>query len=226
MSQQETADPSNVQGAVANDSSVVDELPVKEGAVYGAGAFALTYALFYYLTQALMTFYGAEDGASTWVAAGWSFLATLNVGFTANGEEVAFSAVPAGIGSTELLILGLVPPLVLIATGYAFVRRVDPDDLAETAKTSLLLVPPFLALAVVSAFLMTHSYSTEAQVGVLIQSVEALGGENPPSSVDVGPALGDAVIWAGIVYPALFGLIGGAIARWDEVADAALAQIE
>jgi hypothetical protein len=227
MSQQETAERSDeVQEAVATDSSLVDELSWEPGAILGAGAFIVGYVLFYHLTNVLSTYQGgSEEGVSTWVAAGWTYLAALNVGLEANSAEAALSQIPQ-VGAPISVITLLIPPITLIAAGYLLVSYVDPEEPVEVVKTSLLLVPPFLVLSLVSAFLMSHSFTADAPVDSLAATVEGISTENTPNTIDVSPALSDAVLYAGILYPALFGIVGGAIARWQQFTDELVAQFQ
>ena len=88
------------------------------------------------------------------------------------------------------VLLYVLPPLLLFGAGLAVYRYRDIADAAEGAVTGALVLPGYLVLSVVGAFLF------EVTVG------DASG----------APALLPAIVLAGLLYPVVFGAAGGAAA--------------
>jgi hypothetical protein len=172
------------------------------GAVGGAAAYVLGY-LVTYVTQSGRVEEGLSginffadlfggDTISVWRGVGWVF-------YNAHFVDVE---VPALIGAARSVnfiaesdggftYLYLVPPLLLLVSGVAIARAAGAATPVDGARSGVLAVAGYLPLAVIGAFLFRY----------------ALGdGES------VAPTLVTAVLLAGLVYPALFGAVGGAAA--------------
>jgi len=166
----------------------------------GAGllAWLIGYVLTYLLTatevddsalNAVVQF--AEGESATYELVGWVF---YNAHFVdVRYVNVApFSPARHFIGGEDGLtvLLYLLPPLLSFGAGLAVGRYRGIADTAEGAVTGALVVPGYLVLSVVGVFLF------EVTVG------DASG----------APALLPAIVLAGLLYPAVFGAAGGAVA--------------
>jgi hypothetical protein len=121
---------------------------------------------------------------------GWVFYNAHFVDTVFGGLPVAAtgSAVGGENGFTPLLFL--VPPALLLAAGLAVARFRGADTPATGALAGLAVVPGYFLLSVAGVFLFT---------------------------IAAGPARGRpdpvlAAVLAGVVYPAVLGVAGGALA--------------
>ncbi len=226
------------------------ELPLKEGAVFGAIAVVATYLSHLYLTivasaQATPTTYTdgdttvVTDLVSSWVAAGWSYLATFGVGFEASGEAATLGQAPNNVAALTnspfflaTTVLFAVTVGTVVAAGYGIARYTDADDPIEAVKAGLTVVPPYLVFAALAAFLMTNSYSDPQLVGSIVQNVGPLeAGQffndegNVVSNLTFGPSMTDAILFAGVIFPAAFAVAGALSTQWEEVVDTAIAKV-
>jgi len=217
--------------------------------VFGAGGVVITYLTHLYLTVAAAaqsTPLAYADGETTvvtdlvpsWVGAGWSYLATFGVGFEASGEVATLSAAPNNVAaltnspfalaSTTLFVVTVG---TLVAAGYGIARYADADDPVEAAKAGLTVVPPYVVFALLAAFLMSHTYSDQALVEQIINSVGTLEAEQfvtdgqISGEIDFGPALTDAVLFAGIVFPAVFAVLGAVLSQGQSAVDSVVDRI-
>lgn len=188
------------------------DLPLKQGGIFGAGAFLLSYL------GTLMVVYGAlsaggvvaDNTASAWQISGMALLSSLGVTVRA-GEDPTSLLTASGLSANHVILLIAVPVITvgtaaaLTAAGYGLVRYTDTDTLAGSVKTSLLLVPGWLVLTLVMAVLSSWESSAGTSYSV---------------------ATGEAFLFAGLLFPALFGLVGGLLARWPEPVDEAMAKID
>lgn len=173
-----------------------DDVPLAVGAVAGLVAWILGYLLTYLITSGsiresglgqLLEFLG-EDGA-VYKLVGWVFYNSHFVETVVDGAPVAVAgnAIGGDQGFTPLLFV--VPPALLLAAGLAVARFQGVETSRDGILAGVAVVPAYLVLSVVGAFLFT---------------------------ISAGPATGRpdlllAVLLAGVVYPALFGGIGGVI---------------
>jgi hypothetical protein len=125
----------------------------------------------------------------TWKLVGWLF---FNAHFVATSIPGLFGDSStnflSGAEEFTLLVLYVVPPLVLLVAGAAVARGVS--DPAEGAKTGAALALGYVVASALGAFL------------VRISVADAVA----------GPALVTAILLAGLVYPLVFGGLGGAAA--------------
>jgi hypothetical protein len=163
----------------------------------GAGAYLLCYLLVY-LTQrgsveehlsvvnAVADLFGG-DPIPAWQAVGWLFYNAHLVGTRVpdfGGTSTRSFIANADDGSLALLYS--IPPLFLVAAGYATVAL---DDADPEGLLGALAVAGYLPLAVSGILLF------EFEVGDGVIAPEATG----------------AVLLAGIVYPVVFGAVGGVL---------------
>jgi hypothetical protein len=172
------------------------------GAAAGVGAYLVGY-LFVYVTQSGRVREGLSginffadlfggDPISVWRGVGWVFynahFVDVNVpSLIGAARAVNFvSQSDGGIG-----YLFVVPPLLLVVAGVAVGRAAGATTPVDGARSGALAVAGYFPLAVVGAFLFRYAVGD--------------GGS-------VAPSLVTAALLAGLVYPALFGAVGGAAA--------------
>lgn len=175
-----------------------EDLPLVPAAAAGLLAWVLGYAFTYLLVgseireSALNRFVEAFEGEpATYELVGWAFYNAHFVDVVYRGFTGRF--LPANyIGGEDGLtpLLYVVPPLLLVAAGLAVGRYRGVTELNDGALAGVLVLPGYLVLAVVGAFLF---------------EVSAAGTTGRP---DLLPA----VFLAGLVYPAVFGAVGGVLA--------------
>ncbi|MFC7239516.1 hypothetical protein ACFQS4_15205 [Saliphagus sp. GCM10025317] len=185
------------------------DLPVKDGAVFGIGAFLLSYFSLYAVVQGAMSMGGvtADDVPATWETAAWVLLTALGAGFEVDGETAA-----VGGSIMELSVVGgfvvlyvAVPIVVLVAAGYSMAKYTNASDASEAVRSSALVVPGWLALSVVFAFL--SEWESEAEIAYAVVT-------------------SDAILYAGVLVPALFAIAGGLLYSWPDPAEKVLAKID
>ncbi|GAA0283071.1 transporter [Halobacterium noricense] len=169
----------------------------------GAAAGAVAYVLGYLLTylwqgssvQERLEGYNAVvellggDPIPTWKAVGWLFYNAHGVSFTVPslGSGQATRNLIAD-GSAPMLLY-LVPAVVVALAGFVLARRANATDASGGAQIGARVVLGYVVLAVVGLFVFEY----------------AAGG----SAIHPEYALG--VLLAGVVHPAVFGGIGGAL---------------
>lgn len=189
------------------------DLPLRVGGLFGVGAFLLSYV------GTLMVVYGAlsagggaaEETAAGWQISGMALLSSLGAELQAGGDATSLIGA-SGLGADHVILLIAVPVItvgaaaVVTATGYGLVgyTETDGDTLEDALKTALLVVPGWLVLTLVTA---------------------VLAGWEDGGGTSYGVATGEAFLFAGLLFPALFALLGGALARWPEPVDALTAKI-
>lgn len=236
MSREEPNPAESVQEPVAreNQAGFADKLRLPEGTIAGGGAFVLAYLFYRQIVTFTMTVSGpVENGPAGWIVSGWYFFASHGVSLEASGEAVGLGGLPSNLSSTfnfggwflQVLILFL-PVVLLVGAGYLVASWTDPDDLTELVAASVSVALPYLVLSLVAAVLMSHSFTDEQMIASIVQGSEPLMEQfdDVPGSLEVGVSLTDAVLYAGILYPVVFGLVGGALAKtellFDELSDA------
>lgn len=170
---------------------------VWSGGIAGVAAYLLGYVVTYAwkagdYRDALETigpiveFLGGETPGA-WRVVGWLYYSAHYVETTVDlgVRTVYVNLVQEGSGNLELLYL--LPPLILVAAGYVVGRNVEYDDVLDAAKTGAWVTLGYLPLVALGA--------------VLFQS----GGSGP----DLVPSL----LLAGLLYPVVFGAVGGVLAR-------------
>lgn len=173
-------------------------LPLVPGAVTGVVAWILGYVFTYLLVATdveesalnrIIEFFEGES--ATYELVGWVFYNAhlVDVSYSGLGP---FSPPRNFIGGEDgfTLLLYVIPPLLLVAGGLAVARMNGATETNEGAIAGALVVPGYLVLTVVGVFLF------EVTVG---------GASGAPDLIP-------AVFIAGLVYPVVFGAIGGVIA--------------
>jgi uncharacterized membrane protein (GlpM family) len=174
-----------------------NDLPFGVGAVAGAVAWLLGYVVTYLIAATdledspLNRIVEAFEGESaTYELVGWVF---YNAHFVdISYQNVGFFQPPASfIGGDNgfTAALYVLPPAFLFIAGLAITRYQGIDDLSDGAVAGALVVPGYLVVSVLGAFLF------EVTLG------DAAG----------APDLLPAIVIAGILSPVVFGAIGGAV---------------
>lgn len=175
-------------------------IPVTAGALAGVVAWFAGYLVTYVLSldeiEASFAAQGLQlltDGAAEWRLVGWLF-------YNAHAVDVRLPRGPftpvgvnfVGVDDGHLPILFAVPPLLLLAAG-AFVtwwRRTDLRGASDAIVSGVMVFVGYLPLA----------------IGGVAAVTVTVGGEM------IRPDPVTAVFLAGIVYPTVFGAVGGLLA--------------
>jgi len=174
--------------------SVPDVAPVlARGGLVGVAAWLLGYLVTYLLHSgnvrdalgtAILEFLAGDP--VTWKLIGWLY---FNAHFVDASVPGLFGSsttnLLSGAEEATLLVLYVLPPLVLVAVG-AFVAR-GTTETAEAAKEGAAVTAGYLPASLVAAFAVRIS------VGDAV----------------AGPVFVTAVLLAGLVYPLVFGVVGG-----------------
>ncbi|MFB6112156.1 MAG: hypothetical protein ABEJ35_06435 [Halobacteriaceae archaeon] len=183
--------------------SAVDSARLGYGAVAGAVAFLINYALAYVLWTATSFPETAEgilrefafNQVADWVFAGWLL-------YGAHFVDIEFSNLfgfPVGratlnavsvVDQTSTSLLYVVVPAVLIAAGIALARAHGAVSFSDGAITGAATAIGYFPLVAIGIYL----FGTTGQLG------------------EASPVFGMAIILAGVVYPTLLGALGGVIA--------------
>lgn len=167
-------------------------LPLIPGAVAGIVAWLLGYLFTFILVgdtvrdsvvRRVIEFLGGD--LPTWRVVGWIY---YNAHFVSTNFDGAFAGSRNFIGGDGVTpVVYVVPPLVLFAAGLAVGRAAGVrDDLERAALVGLTVVSGYFVLSLVGVF------------------VFAIDG--------AGPTVAEALLLAGILYPAVFGIVGAFVA--------------
>jgi hypothetical protein len=188
----------------AGSQSLTDKLPVVEGAVTGAVAYVVGLILTFLLVtiDGEYAFGGAEFAdVGTLDEVGWFFysshFANIESSISIAGQSQSTTNNFVSEASTQLPepVFYLVPILTLTVVGYFVASTLDTWDPspADCAQAGATVVVGYLPLALVGVFLFTVS-------------VAEGGGE-----ASVGPELLTGILLVGLLFPLLFGAVGGAL---------------
>lgn len=136
-----------------------------------------------------------------WKAAGWYYYAAHFVDLVATRSAGPFSGTgtvdPIASAEANLGLLYAVPPAVLVLSGLGVAVWQGLDRPGPAALGGALVALGYGAAAVVGAVLVPHT-AAGTVFGVEVSS-------------SIGPQLAGAVLLAGVIYPVVFGAIGGAV---------------
>jgi len=176
--------------------SSTERFPYATGALAGVVAWLLGYVCTYLiagtriresaLNQVLQFF----DGASTYKLVGWVFFNSHFVETVFQGLPFAAAANAVGGENGFTVLLFVVPPALLVGAGLAVGRYQGVETPETGGLAGLTVFPGYLVLVFLGAVLFVVSAG--------------------PASAR--PDLLFAVVLAGLVYPAVFGGLGGALA--------------
>lgn len=176
----------------------VNDLPIVPAAVAGFVSWAIGYVLTYVLVSSdiresslnefAQTF---GDGDATYELVGWVFYNSHFVDAVIDAGFFGSSAANFIGGEDDFsVLLYAIPVVLLFAAGLAIGRYQGVTGVNDGAIAGALVVPGYLVLSIVGAFMFR---------------VEASGASGEP---DLLPA----IVLAGLVYPLIFGAIGGIVA--------------
>lgn len=191
---------------MAPSSSRPDAATTVRGAIAGVGAFVVGYVITYaWRAQSvndslrglnfLAELFGIE-AIPTWKGVGWLF-------YGAHGVATRF---PTGTGGTEMVnmveqsgdgtvaLLYVLVPVLLLLAGALTAWLVEAFETAEAAAAGATIVVGYFIVAAAGTFLFAHSIGDTG------------------SSIAPDPVTG--VLLAGLLYPVVFGAIGGALASY------------
>jgi len=173
------------------------------GALAGVAAYLLGYLLAGVLASGDVP-ESLRDVVPTWKTTGWYFYnahfvdltSTLQIG---GASGAATGSLIEGSDSGTVQLLYVVPPIAAALTGAALFRWLGGDaDLAGGAARGALVVVGYLPLAIVGAIVTGHTVETG------VPFVEVSG--------TIEPQLMPAILLTGVLYPVVFGAVGGAVA--------------
>jgi hypothetical protein len=188
--------------AATSTGTGVDAAAVLRGAAAGAAAFAAAYVVAFVLWQTfdvpnprtidgtfrLVILADLRGGAPAWKAAGHVL---LNAQFVDSSHPAAGSINLVHTARNSLLALAYgAPPLALAAAGSAAAVRAPIASIGRAGAAGALVVVGYLPIVV---------------AGAVVFSIAA------PSAFLEVPVV-TAVVLAGVVYPVVFGALGGTIA--------------
>lgn len=172
---------------------------IGRGTVAGVVAFVLGYLFTYVLAEsrvreslegvnAVIQFFGGEQ-IPAWRAVGWLFFNMHYVRTHLPGVGGTRTQNFASTGDFSVLLYA-VPIVILLVTGFVLVWSRGPTDLRDGAMDGATIAIGYAGAAIVGLFLF--------------------GVTRGDASISPDPVTG--VLLAGIVYPVVFGAIGGALA--------------
>ncbi|MXR41574.1 transporter [Halobaculum sp. WSA2] len=192
-------------GATGADGSgtggIRERVSLLPGTLAGVGAYLLGY-LVVYVTQAgavrerlsglnfLTSLFGG-DPVAAWQGVGWyfynaHFVATVSPTFGGGARSSnLLASADAGVG-----YLYVVPPLALLLAGAAVAMLHEAEEATDGALAALGVVPAYFLLAVVGTVAFAYGVGDAGSVH---------------------PDYVTAALLAGVVYPAVFGGVGGAL---------------
>lgn len=192
--------------SVSNDSDSpvsVTARSIALGAIAGVAAFLLGYLLTGVVASGDVP-RSLSETVPAWKSTGWYFYnahfvdltSTLQIGGTSGGET---GSLIEGSDSGTVQLLYVVPPIAILLASAALLGWVDEaTDAAGGAFRGALVVVGYLPLAVLGAVVTGHTVEASVPFVTVSGTIE--------------PQLVPAAVIAGLLYPIVFGAIGGAIA--------------
>jgi hypothetical protein len=183
---------------------LTDKLPLLEGAVGGAVAYVVGLILTFLLltVDGEYEFSNAEFGdVGTLDEVGWFFysshFANVEISGSVIGQSESTTRNVVSNSSTQIPepVFYLVPIVILVAVSYVVVASLDmwnPTP-ADCAQAGMTVVVGYLPLALVGIFL----FSASATV--------------PGAEASISPDLLSSILLVGLLFPLLFGAIGGVL---------------
>lgn len=182
-----------------------NEISYVRSLVGGFGAFVVGYVLFYALTSGGVANRFEEievfreigiEAPATWKGVTWVFYGAHNVESGLTGFEETSQVVElqqAAFWEPWFLVI----PIVLLAVaGFLVARASKAADLISGAFLGAGIVLGYVLLVIVGNILSTYSAEMEGLV------------------ISGGPDVFSGIFFAGLLYPVVFGGIGGAIAAY------------
>lgn len=173
-----------------------EDVAATYGAITAIIGYVITFIVKYSASrQYVATIPDSIPSAPTaWQVVGWIYLRmhTVETRATVSGSEQSPPTIPINITASGSILweswLLLIPPLLLVIAGYALARDQNATNATQGPRKGATLVVGYLPIMALGAFF------TQWDI---------------PLGVRFGPDLSDAVLIAGIAYPAIAGAIGG-----------------
>ena len=173
----------------ARSSSLVGRIPVTEGAIGGAVAFVGGLVLAGILGR-IDSGLDSDSDFSLLNEVGWTFYSSHYV-VDIDLQLTTYNVIADGDPQLPALLFYLVPILVLVAVGFVVAKTVAMGgDAIDWALAGATITVGYLPLIVLGTFLFEHSESV----------------------ITAAPQQGESLLFAGLLFPILFGAIGGVIA--------------
>lgn len=199
----------------ADEQSLIETIPWKQAIIFGIGAFVLGFALQFVLlevdaamsdtTETTDETSDIEGEPNDMTIRGWWYFSAQFVDI--KGETVVgsvsfdyFDEIYDGTPSEPklpALAYRLAPVVALLTAGFALTRRVlrrQTRSERSPAAIGATIMAGYLLTVIVATFLFSWSTTADG------------------TSVTYSIPLGDAVLFAGLIYPGVFGAIGGYLA--------------
>lgn len=208
-------DSTDGEGAASERTEVADSLrdraPVVGGLITGVCAFLTTFLIVGATTfssrNSIEAWSSFESPPSVVTETIWTLLMNLGAELQLGDEPLSASS----MSMYRLLTLSASPLYtilvfgIIVGAGFAVAECVRTDSPVERLAGSLLVVPGYLVLSVALASMSTWEVPT---AGDEVQTP----GRATQAGQEVSVAVSDAAVYAGIVVPTVFALLGGAIA--------------
>lgn len=172
-----------------SSESIVDRLPVAEGASFGAAAWFVGFVTFVVLINLVEDF--GESFEGDW----WQFSGAIfhNAHFVdVAGEELSMNLLHgdglAWLFDWTIPAMGytLLAVVILVGAGYALASKLSIDDGPEAAKAGATIAAGYLPLALVGSFVFDMDGAS--------------------------PELLTSVLLMGVLFPVVLGAVGGYVA--------------
>ena len=192
--------------ATQTDRDITDRLPLKQGAVFGAASFLVGYII----TLVVVAAAEADDFTDDLIeSAGWIYynaqLADVEISVTESDDDLGFGAFLDGTTINYVtdsqafdegftlempsVVYHLIPILSWVLFGFLLARYVGVQTTQDGALTGGTIILGSVPLTL---------------IGVFLFSAESDG-------LEASPVLSDSVLLVGLLFPLIFGAIGGAI---------------
>ena len=191
--------------ATQTDRGITDRLPLKRGAVFGAVSFLVSYIL----TLIIVAAAEANDFTDDLVeAAGWIYynaqLADVKISIPQSNDDaipdivfdrtinyVTDNQVSDGGFTLEMpsVVYHLIPLLSLVLFGFLLARYVGVQTTQDGALAGGTVILGSVPLTLIGVFLFSAEFD----------------------GVELSPVLLESILFVGVLFPLIFGAIGGAI---------------
>lgn len=188
--------------ATQTDRGITDRFPLKQGAVFGAASFLVSYIL----TVLIVAAAEANDFTDDLIeAAGWVYynaqLADVKIRSVPESNDDAIIVFDGTINYvTDNQVLGstlempsvvyqLIPILSLLLFGFLLARYVGVQTTQDGALAGGTVILGSVPLTLIGVFLFSSEFD----------------------GVELSPVLLESILFVGVLFPLIFGAIGGAI---------------
>ena len=193
-----------------SEQNILDEIPVKQGAIAGAASFLIGYIV----TLGIVVLTEADDLTQDLIeSSGWVYynaqFADVELTFQNGGGneslEAAFQAAFSGTSfnyvtgdspfgeeialETPAVVYHIIPVVVLIAAGFLLARYISAQTAQEGVLAGGAVVVGTLPLSLLGVFIFTIT----------------------DEGAEIAPVLSDSLLFIGLLFPIIFGALGGAL---------------